>query len=164
MVLHRVLPGVDPFAVPLEPVPASARWRAPLQWRQLGVGATPRVLVARSGWVIPTWDVVPHARTQSVRLTQGPWQRRLGLASVHVDSTPGPVRVAALHRDVGSVRELVNAQADRARLARQLGGPGQPESASLPTGIDMPLDWSSHQNDPRDAGSISSAADDASDS
>jgi putative membrane protein len=164
MVLHRVLPGVDPFVVPLEPVPASARWRAPLQWRQLGVGATPRVLVTRRGWVIPTWDVVPHARTQSVRLTQGPWQRRLGLASVHVDSTPGPVRVTALHRDVASVRALVNEQADRARLARRIGGPGQPESASLPTGIDMPLDWNSHQNDPRDAGSISSAADEASDS
>jgi putative membrane protein len=164
MVLHRVLPGVDPFAVALEPVPVAARWRAPLQWRQLGVGATPRVLVTRSGWMIPKWDVVPHARTQSVRLTQGPWQRRLGLASVHVDSTPGPVRITALHRDVASVREFVNAQADRARLARKLGGPGQPESASLPTGIAMPLDWNSHQNDPSATGSISSAADDAVDS
>lgn len=164
MVLHRVLPGVDPFAIPMQAVPASARWRAPLQCRQLGVGATPRVLVTRSGWLIPKWDVVPHARTQSVRLTQGPWQRRLGLASVHVDSTPGPVRVKALHRDVASVRELVNAQSDRARLARQLGGPGQPESASLPIGIDIPLDWSSHQKEPRDAGSISSAADDTSES
>ena len=164
MVLHRVLPGVDPFGVPLEGVPASTRWRAPLQWRQLGVGATPRVLVARSGWLIPRWDVVPHARTQSVRLTQGPWQRRLGLASVHVDSTPGPVRVTALHRDVASVRDLVNAQSDRARLARQLGGPGQPESASLPIGMDIPFDWSSHQKEPSDAGSISSVADDTSES
>jgi putative membrane protein len=164
MVLHRVLPGVDPLAVPLEPAPPRARWRAPLQWRQLGVGATPRVFVTRSGWVVPKWDVVPHARTQSVRLTQGPWQRRLGLASVHVDSTPGPVRIGAFHRDVASVRELVDAQADRARLARRLGGPGQPESASLPMGTAMPLDWSNHQNDPSDEGSISSAADDAKES
>jgi putative membrane protein len=164
LVLHRVLPGVDPFTVPLEPVPKRARWRAPLQWRQLGVGATARVLVTRSGWVIPKWDVVPHARTQSVRVTQGPWQRWLGLASVHVDSTPGPIRVTALHRDGRSVRDLANAQADRARVARQMGGPGQPESAPLPTGIGMPLDWSNHQNDPSDAGSVSSTTADESES
>jgi len=164
LVLRRVLPGVDPFSVPVEPVPSSARWRAPLQWRQLAVGATPMVLVARSGWLIPTWDVVPHARTQSVRLTQGPWQRWLDLASVHVDSTPGPVRVTAHHRDAGTARLLADAQADRARLARRLGGPGQPASASLPMdGGEMPLAWTSHQNPPRPDGSSSSAAADAAD-
>ncbi len=164
MVLQHILPGVDPFALPLAPAPASARWRAPLQCRQLGVGADSRVLVARRGWLVPKWDVVPHARTQSVRLTQGPWQRRLGLASVHVDSTPGPVHIAALHRDVEDVRDLVRAQAQRARLARHLGGPGQPESVSVPMGSEMPLDWSSHQKEPSDAGSSSSAADEASES
>ena len=172
LVLRRVLPGVDPFEVSLEPVPSSAKWRAPMQWRRLGVGATPMVLVARSGWLVPTWDVVPHARTQSVRLTQGPWQRRLGLASVHVDSTPGPVRVTAHHRPVSTARLLADAQADRARLARRLGGPGQPASASLPDGsLDLPsdgsgtpLDWSSHQNEPSEDGSSSSAAAEAEDS
>jgi putative membrane protein len=164
MVLQHILPGVDPFALPLAPAPANARWRAPLQCKQLAVGADSRVLVARGGWLVPKWDVVPHARTQSVRLTQGPWQRRLGLASVHVDSTPGPVHIAALHRDVGDVRELVREQAQRARLARHLGGPGQPESASVPIGRETPLDWSSHQKEPSDAGSSSSPADEASDS
>ena len=113
---------------------------------------------------MPKWDVVPHARTQSVRLTQGPWQRRCGLASVHIDSTPGPVRITALHRSVEDVRALVHAQADRARLARRLGGPGQPESASVPIGSGTPLDWMSHQNDPSDDESRSSAAEEASDS
>jgi putative membrane protein len=117
-VLQRVLPGIDPFAVPLDPVPAQARWRAPLQHRRLGVGATPDVLVTRRGWLVPSWDVVPHARTQSVRVTQGPWQRTLGLASMHVDSTPGPVRITALHRAAGDARSLAAAQADRARAAR----------------------------------------------
>lgn len=117
-VLQRVLPGIDPFAVPLDPVPVQARWRAPLQHRRLGVGATPDVLVTRRGWLVPSWDVVPHARTQSVRVTQGPWQRRLGLASTHVDSTPGPVRITALHRSATDARSLADAQADRARAAR----------------------------------------------
>lgn len=134
LVLHRVLPGVDALGVELEGVPRSARWRSPLQWQQLGVGATSRVLVTRRGWLVPKWDVVPHARTQSVRVTQGPWQRRLGLASMHIDSTPGPVRIAALHRDAHQVRALANAQADRARMARRLGGLGQSESAEVSIG------------------------------
>lgn len=134
LVLNRVLPGVDALGVELEGVPRSARWRSPLQWQQLGVGATSRVLVTRRGWLVPKWDVVPHARTQSVRVTQGPWQRRLGLASMHIDSTPGPVRIAALHRDAHQVRALANAQADRARMARRLGGPGQSESAEVSIG------------------------------
>jgi putative membrane protein len=157
-VLQRVLPDVDLSRVVLEPAPPRARWRAPLQWRLLGVGASDRVLVTRRGWLVPKWDVVPHARTQSVRLTQGPWQRRLGLASMHIDSTPGPVRVIAMHRSEAEVRGLVDAQADRARLARGLAGPGQSESASVPMGSGTPLVWSSHQNPPRDAGSASSTA------
>lgn len=128
VVLQRVLPGVDPFAVPMTPAPASARWRAPLQFRQLGVGASASVFVARRGWLVPQWDVVPHARTQSVRVTQGPWQRRLGVASVHVDSTPGPVAITALHQDASTVRVMAAEQAWRAGVARRLAGPGQPES------------------------------------
>jgi putative membrane protein len=134
IVLHRVLPGVDALGVELAEVPRSARWRSPLQWKQLGVGATSRVLVTRRGWLVPKWDVVPHARTQSVRVTQGPWQRRLGLASMHIDSTPGPVRITALHRAADQVRALADAQADRARQARRLGGPGQSESADVSIG------------------------------
>ncbi len=131
-VLHRVLPGVDPFAVMLERAPAAARWRAPLQHKNLGVGSTSSVFVTRRGWLVPRWDVVPHARTQSVRVVQGPWQRRLGVASIHVDSTPGPVSIVALHQEASRAREIGQAQAKRAGLARRLGGPGQPESASVP--------------------------------
>jgi len=127
-VLQRVLPGVDPFAVALTPAAPGARWRAPLQHRQLGAGATPSVFVTRRGWLVPQWDVVPHARTQSVRVVQGPWQRSLGLASVHVDSTPGPVSIIALHQDAAAARLLAHDQAARAGLARRLAGPGQPES------------------------------------
>jgi putative membrane protein len=130
-VLQRVIPGVDPFAVALTPAAPAARWRAPLQYKQLGAGATPSVFVTRRGWLVPQWDVVPHARTQSVRVVQGPWQRSLGLASVHVDSTPGPVSIIALHQGVAAARVLADEQAARAGLARRLAGPGQPESQSI---------------------------------
>ena len=164
-VLDQILPGVDPLAVRLDPVPDRARWRAPLQWRNLAVGVDPRVLVTRRGWLVPKWDVVPHERTQSVRWVQGPWQRVLGLASVHIDSTPGPVRVMALHRQVGDAVRLTTEQADRARAARRAGGAAQGATAAPAwIGDRMSIDSTSHQNDPSDARSSSSPTNDASDS
>ena len=56
---------------------------------------------------------MPHARTQSVRVTQGPWQRSLGLASMHVDSTPGAVKITGHHRDAVEARRLAQEQAAR---------------------------------------------------
>jgi putative membrane protein len=117
-VVAHVLPGVDVRSVPLEPAPPRARWRAPVEGPLLAVGADDRVLVARRGRIVRRLAVVPHARTQSVRVTQGPWGRALGLASLHVDSTPGPVEVTALHLDAARCRDLAEAQADRARAAR----------------------------------------------
>ncbi len=122
-VLQHVLPGVDIDAVPLAGVPPRARWRAPVQWRQLGVGADERVFVARRGRFFRELMAVPHARTQSVRLTRGPWQRRLGLATVHVDTAAGPVQVEAAHLDATEARQLVEAQARRAQQARAIAVP-----------------------------------------
>ncbi|MEO8330038.1 MAG: PH domain-containing protein [Candidatus Nanopelagicales bacterium] len=122
-VLAQALPGIDPFIVPLSSVSPRARWRSPLQFRRLAVGSNDQVFVTRHGWLVPMWDVVPHARTQSVRMTQGPWQRRLHLASVHVDSTPGPVRITAAHRDANEARVLVEAQVVAARHARARAAP-----------------------------------------
>jgi putative membrane protein len=117
-IVSRVLPGVDIMSIPLVPAPQRSRRRAWIQWRQLAVGWDDDVLITRSGRIVERWDVVPHARTQSVRVTQGPWQRSLGLASVHVDSTPGAVRITGHHRDAAEARRLAAAQADRAAAAR----------------------------------------------
>lgn len=118
-VVGRVLPGVDVDAVLLQPVPRRARWRRPVSWRGLACGADQHVFVSRRGVLRRELDVMPHARTQSVRLVQGPWDRALGLAGVHCDTTPGPVHVLAAHRDAREARGLVEAQVERARLARR---------------------------------------------
>jgi putative membrane protein len=117
-IVGRVLPGVDIPAIPLTPAPERSRRRAWIQWRQLAVGWDESVFITRGGRITERWDVVPHARTQSVRVTQGPWQRSLGLASVHVDSTPGSVRITGHHRDAVEARRIAQAQADRAAVAR----------------------------------------------
>jgi putative membrane protein len=117
-IVSRVLPGVDIASIPLVAAPERSSRRAWIQWRRLAVGHDEQVLVTRHGRITEHWEVVPHARTQSVRVTQGPWERSLGLATVHVDSTPGAVKPVALHRDAAEARALAQAQVERAREAR----------------------------------------------
>ena len=116
--LQRILPGHDIGAVPLSGVPRRARLVDPLVWRRLAVGADGVVFVARRGLLQRELDVVPHAKPQSMRITQGPLQRRQRLATVHLDLTPGPVQVHAAHRDAAEAWTIVAAQAERSRRAR----------------------------------------------
>lgn len=124
-VLERVLPGVDVEAIALAPVPRRARMLDPWGWQRLGAGADASVFVSRRGRARRELDIVPHAKTQSMRVTQGPLQRRLRLATVHVDSTPGPVRATAAHRDAQEALAMVEAQMARARNARAAAPPEQ---------------------------------------
>ncbi len=147
-IVARVLPGVDLGGIRTLPAPERARRRAWIQWRQLAVGWDDQVFITRGGRIVARWDVVPHARTQSVRVTQGPWERSLGLASVHVDSTPGAVRIVGRHRDAAEARRFAQEQADRATVARagdrslrwvaqqQLSGaaPEPPPAGTAPSG------------------------------
>jgi putative membrane protein len=76
------------------------------------------VIVAREGWLTRRAHLVPHARVQSLRLSQGPLQRWLRLADLHVDSPPGPVRVRGRHRDEAEARALLESESRIARAAR----------------------------------------------
>lgn len=109
----------DPDAVELLAPPARSRWAAPVRRRFLSAGVGEHLVVTRVGWLTRRTHVVPHARVQSLRIRQGPWQRRLGLADVLVDSPPGPVQVRARHRDCGEARRLLDLENERARLARR---------------------------------------------
>ncbi len=121
-VVARVLPGVDVTALEMHAVPSRARRRAPIQFRRLLVGHDAHVFAAARGRVVHHLALIPHARTQSVRVTQGPWERALGLASVHVDSTPGPVQISGLHRPAAEARAIAEAQLRRAAAARTAAG------------------------------------------
>jgi putative membrane protein len=114
-----LLGGVDLHEIPLTPPPRRAALRAPLWWRFELAGADERLFVVRHGALSRTMDVVPHERTQSLRLSAGPVQRALGLATVHLDSTRGPVRTRAAHRGAADAWEILDRQIERARVARQ---------------------------------------------
>ncbi|WP_419763136.1 PH domain-containing protein [Cutibacterium avidum] len=81
-------------------------------------GFDDEVVVTRKGLFNRTLSIVPHARSQSVRLAQGPLQRRLGLADVYVHTSSGPVTVSCSHLDVTAARTFAIGQMDRTRAAR----------------------------------------------
>ncbi len=103
--------------------PPPARWVDPIAWRRNGVKVTHEVLLVRRGRIRRRLDVVPHARTQSVAVTQGALQRALGVASFHVHSTPGPVDPVVPHLRAHDAARLLEDQAVRAQRARRLALP-----------------------------------------
>ncbi len=116
-----VMPSVDLAALPMTPVPRQARWLAPLRARVLAAGLTERVFAAVDGFATRTLTLVPYERIQSVRITQGPWQRRLGLASVHADIAGG-TPVTASHRALQEAYQWIDELARRAYEARASRG------------------------------------------
>ncbi len=102
--------------------PSSARLLDPIGWRRHGVLVTTTVLLVRRGVLVRELDVVPHARTQSLGLKQGPLQRRLGLASFMLHSTVGPVDPSVQHIPAIAAAELLQQQSERASAARADSG------------------------------------------
>lgn len=119
--------GVDAMSEPAAWTcsPRRARWLDPFAWRRQGALAAEEVLLLRHGRLARTLDVVPHGRTQSLAVSQGPLQRALDLVTLVVHSTPGPVSPVAPHLGARAAEALLLAQAGRAEaaMARE-DGPG----------------------------------------
>lgn len=120
-VIARVLPGVTVPSALSRP-PRRAWWCVPLWWRGYGLAVTDTVFAARHGLLRRRLSLVPHAKVQSVRLTQGPWERLRGVADVHVDTGANHTVTARL-RDAAEAAELLQAQADRSRTGRREARP-----------------------------------------
>jgi putative membrane protein len=117
--IARVLPGVVVPAYPsLSRPPRRAGRCAPVRWRGHGLAVTDAVFAARHGLLHRSLALVPHAKVQSVRLTQGPWQRLWRLADVHVD-TGADRTVTARLRDAEEATRLLHSQAERSRTGRR---------------------------------------------
>lgn len=117
LLVSTVLPGVDLAAIAVGTPPARARWIHPFALRSLGAGLTAEVFVTRWGLLTRELTIVPYARIQSVRVVQGPVQRRLRLATVYAD-TAGGRSGAARDRDVAEARALAAELSRRAQYAR----------------------------------------------
>ncbi|MFG2739246.1 PH domain-containing protein [Streptomyces chartreusis] len=118
-VVARVLPGVTvPGRASQSRPPRRAARCVPLWWRGYGLAVTDAVFAARTGLLRRSLALVPHAKVQSVRLAQGPWERLWGVADVHVDTGANKTVTARL-RDAEEASELLRGQAERSRTGRR---------------------------------------------
>ncbi|MCX4628408.1 PH domain-containing protein [Streptomyces sp. NBC_01443] len=117
-VVARVLPGVDLEALAFGRSPRTgSRWVVPVWWKGYALAVSADVFAARKGLLCRRTEIVPHAKVQSVRLTQGPWERARGVADVHVDTGAGGTVTARL-RPAAEAADLLDAQAARSRTSR----------------------------------------------
>jgi putative membrane protein len=98
--------------------PSRVRWKSPLRYRLLGWGRTATCVQTRSGRLrrITCW--VPLEKTQSLRRVQGPVQRRLRLATVHVDTAGRSVHAVLRDRDASEADRVLEELTGLARAAR----------------------------------------------
>ncbi|WP_426999051.1 PH domain-containing protein [Pseudarthrobacter sp. N5] len=99
--------------------PRRGRLLAPLGWRRNGYAATETALLIRTGRWWRELVVVPHQRTQSMALQQGPLARRFGLVDLVLHTTAGPVTPRVIQAGVDEARVLFDEQSARAREARK---------------------------------------------
>ena len=99
--------------------PRRAWWKAPLSYHFLAAGHDSTLAVAVVGRLRRETTWVPLAKAQSVRLVQGPLQRRLGLATVHLDAAGRRVRAEFRERRQEEARSLVDELAALSRSARR---------------------------------------------
>jgi putative membrane protein len=96
-----------------------ARLLDPLSWRRQGYAVLPDGLLTRRGAWYRAAQFVPHARIQSLKVEQGPLQRRRGVSTVRIVSTVGPVSPAVAHLDAPAAERLLAEQVVRSSRARQ---------------------------------------------
>ncbi len=114
--LHWILPGVPRPG--LEP-PARVRWKSPLRYRHLSWGHNQTYAVTTSGRVRLITNWVPLAKVQSIRRVEGPAQRFLHLATIHLDTAGRNVHALARDRDQLESAQLIAELPVACKLARQ---------------------------------------------
>ncbi|HVM64820.1 MAG TPA: PH domain-containing protein, partial [Acidimicrobiales bacterium] len=117
--LDRLLGAPDP---PRSAPPRRARWKAPLSFHFLSAGHDGHHAVCVTGRLNRTTTWVPLAKTQSIRRVQGPLQRPLGLATVHVDVAGRRTRGEFRDRTVAEADALVAELTAASRVARRPAG------------------------------------------
>lgn len=110
-----VMPGTPEH---LARPPRRAAWKAPLRYRRLAYASNEQHAVTTSGRFRRVTDRVPLAKIQSIRWTEGPVQRRLGLASVHFDTAGRSVFSVARDRDDAEAGRILTTLPEACRRAR----------------------------------------------
>jgi putative membrane protein len=102
-----------------ERAPERARWKSPLRYRFLAWGESDHCIVATTGRIRRVTSWVPFEKVQSLRRVQGPIQRRLRLATVHVDVAGKAMRATLRDRDETEAATALAGIAGKSREARR---------------------------------------------
>lgn len=96
--------GLIAWLVPPLLAAGAAVWYASARFRSLGYRVTDDHVVTREGVLTRRWWSVPLSKVQTVAVRRSPFQRRLGLASVSIDTAGGraPIRIVDLPLDVAT--------------------------------------------------------------
>jgi putative membrane protein len=121
--LERILPGVPPLGTP---PPPRSRWKSPFRYHFLTWSRDPYYAVTTSGRVCRVTDWVPLAKVQSVRRVEGPLQRRLRLATVHIDTAGRNIHASARDRGTAESDRLIEELPLACRSARLAIAPPTP--------------------------------------
>jgi putative membrane protein len=124
LALRHTMPGLSLDGIELHRIPPRARWLDPINASFVRFGFNDDVFEQRYGALQRVRELVPHGKTQSVRVETGPIQKALGLATLHVHTTSGPVNLQVQHLDPVAARGLALGQLERARIARRRAGAG----------------------------------------
>lgn len=111
---------VGPAARMFTHQPASSKWLDPISWKSNVFAFTDTMLVVRRGVLERKVQLVPHARVQSLALEEGPLQSALGLKSISIHSTSGPVHPHIYHFAGADGHALLNDYAERTVRARRV--------------------------------------------
>ena len=103
--------------------PRRAVWKSPFRYPALSWGRTETCVAATSGRLRRVTSWVPLEKVQSLRHVQGPLQRRLRLASVHVDTAGKAVHATLRDRDAEEAAGALAELTDLARIARRKPAP-----------------------------------------
>lgn len=98
--------------------PGRTRWLDPLLYKRNAVAVTDTAVLIRAGRFKRRLIVLTHERSQSLALSQGPFERLVGVANIKFDMVPGPIKPVIRHLDTGQARQLWAHQAHRARMRR----------------------------------------------
>ena len=102
----------------LAPPPRRVLWKSPFRYRALSWGRSETCVATTSGRLRRVASWVPLEKVQSLRHVQGPVQRRLSLASVHVDTAGKAVHATLRDRDAAEAASALAELTDLARAAR----------------------------------------------
>jgi putative membrane protein len=103
----------------LSPPPRRVFWKSPFRYRALSWGRSETCVATTSGRLRRVTSWVPLEKAQSLRHVQGPVQRRLRLASVHVDTAGKAVHATLRDRDAGEAAGALAELTELARAARK---------------------------------------------